>query len=152
MSPDANPFRMPRALSTHPVDVGHRSEAAIAGELMRRGFELWQPMNVNSRADLIVDLGDRLIRVQCKTGRLRGGAVCFSTASVRSNRRKVFRRTYEGEIDFFAVYCPEIDRVYFVPIEEATTTGISLRVATPDNAQVKRIRWAQDYELPPLAA
>jgi PD-(D/E)XK endonuclease len=135
-------------LSRHPVDVGQRSEAAILGELSRRGYRVFVPFGFNHRCDLILDMGDRILRVQCKTGRLRNGTVIFSAQSVRSNRRGVFRRSYEGDVDLFAVYCPELDRVYAVPIEVVPCTEGWLRVDPTANNQCKRVRWAADFELP----
>jgi hypothetical protein len=46
------------------------------------------PFGTNQRYDLIVDLGDRLVRVQCKTGRLRDGTIKFATQTVRVNTRR----------------------------------------------------------------
>ena len=153
MSTDAtNPFRTPPPLSSHPVDVGRRSEAAIAGELMRRGFEVLQPMSVNTRYDLVVDFGGRFARIQCKTGRIVRGAVEFNTVSVRTNTRRSFIRGYEGEVDFFGVYCPAIDTVYLVPIEDCPKSRGILRVEPCRNGQAQRVRWARDYELPSFAA
>ena len=57
-------------------------------------------------------------------------------------------RDYAGEIDLFAVYCPENDGVYLVPSEEAPLRGMYLRVDESRNRQNKRVRWAKDYELP----
>ena len=140
-------FPPPRP-SSHPVDVGLRSEAAILGELVRRGYSVLVPFGTNQRYDLIIDFGDRLARIQCKTGRLRNGAVEFATQSTRVNTRRTFRRGYGGEIDYFAVYCPATNGVYLVPIEETQGTNSFLRIDQPRNNQVKRIRWASDYELP----
>ena len=85
--------------------------------------------------------------MQCKTGRLRRGAIKFSTRSVRVNTRGAYTRGYEGEVEYFAVYCTETHGVYLMPIEEATVAAGSLRVDPPLNNQAKRIRWAADYEL-----
>jgi hypothetical protein len=106
------------------------------------------PFGVNQRYDLVLDLDGRFLRVQCKTGRLRNGSVVFHTRSVRANRAGWFARGYEGEIDLFAVYCPELDRLYAVPIEVAPLGGGTLRVAPAANNQSRRIRWAADFELP----
>ena len=103
---------------------------------------------MNHRYDFALDLGDRFLRVQCKTGRLRNGAVVFSVVSTRVNTKRTFRRCYAGEVDLFAVYCPGTGRVYAVPAEEATSTAGTLRIDAPANGQVKRIRWAADYQLP----
>jgi PD-(D/E)XK nuclease superfamily protein len=67
---DRHHRRMP-PLSTHPVDVGQRSEAAILAAFVERGFEVLLPWGTNHRYDMVLDLGDRFLRVQCKTGRLR---------------------------------------------------------------------------------
>jgi hypothetical protein len=141
-------FPPPRP-SSHPVDVGLRSEAAIVEALLRRGYSVSVPRGSNQRYDLIVDVG-RLLRVQCKTGRLRGGAITFSTRSVRSNTRGARWRDYHGEVDYFLVFCPDTDGVYAIPIEEAARGYGCLRVAPPTNNQAKGIRWAREYELPAI--
>jgi hypothetical protein len=106
------------------------------------------PFGVNHRYDFALDLGDRFLRVQCKTGRLRGGRIVFKAQSSRTNtRRPAQLRSYHGEIDLFAVYCVDTDRVYAIPVDEATRTEASLRVRPASNGQRKRIRWAEDYLL-----
>lgn len=109
------------------------------------------PWGTNQRYDLVIDFGDRFARVQCKTGRLRRGSVEFNTNSVRVNSRRAFRRPYDGEVEYFAVYCPDNEGVYVMPIEEIARGKGHLRVVPAANNQAKRIRWASDYELPPLA-
>ena len=142
-------LRLPKPkLTNHPVDVGQRTEAAILSELVRRGYSVLLPFGVNQRYDLVLDLGQRLLWVQCKTGRRRGGSIEFPTVSVRSNRAGWFKRDYAGEADLFLVYWPENDRIYAVPVEEAPRSHMYLRVDPPLNGQKRRIRFASDYELP----
>jgi hypothetical protein len=106
------------------------------------------PFGVNHRYDLVLDVDGAFLRVQCKTGRLRNGCVMFRTRSVRTNRNGWFVRAYDGEIDLFAVYCPELDRLYAVPVEVAPHGGGTLRVEPTANNQSLGIRWAADFELP----
>jgi len=55
---------------------------------------------------------------------------------------------YRGQIDFFAVYCPETCGVYLIPIADVPVdSGASLRVDPPRNSQNKRIRFAADYQI-----
>jgi hypothetical protein len=136
------------AITQHPVDVGQRTEAIVLAALVRRGYRVPTPFRTNHRYDLAIDLGDRVLRAQCKTGRLRRGTILFHARSIRSNTRGTFCRTYGEDIDLFFVYCPQTDRIYSVPVEEATSTVGALRVAPTANGQAKRIRWAKDYELP----
>lgn len=132
----------------HPVDVGQRSEAAIQAELVKRGYRVLVPLGVNQRYDLVIDLDGRFVKAQCKTARLRKGAIQFSTRSTRSDGRGVHFRGYDGEIDLFLVYSPDTDCVYGVPIEEAAEGQMSLRIEAPRNCQRRGIRWAHDFLLP----
>jgi len=135
-------------LTDHPVDVGHRSEAAILAQLVRRGYRILLPFGVNQRYDLVLDCDGQFLKVQCKTGRLRDGAVRFSAQSVQSNTGGTRVKHYLGEVDLFAVYCPDNDRVYVIPADEVPSTGMYLRVEPPRNKQRKHVRWAEDYVLP----
>ena len=88
--------------------------------------------------------------VQCKTGRLRNGAVTFATASTYAHHRspRVIRRTYEGEVDLFAVYCPETAGVYLIPIGDVPTRSFArLRVEPSRNNQYRHVRLAAQYEI-----
>jgi hypothetical protein len=69
----------PPPQSSHPVDVGLRTEAAILAELVRRGYQVLVPFGTNQRYDLVLDMDGKFVRVQGKTGRLRSGVISFST-------------------------------------------------------------------------
>ena len=106
------------------------------------------PFGVNQRYDLVLDCDGRLLKAQCKTGRLRDGVVQFSAQSVQSNTRRTRIRSYAGEIDLFIVYCPDNQSVYAIPAADVPSCCMHLRVDPPRNQQSKRVRWAKDYELP----
>jgi PD-(D/E)XK endonuclease len=139
----------PVELSRHPVDVGQRSEAVILAELVKRGHQVLLPYGTNHRYDLVIDVGGKFLRAQCKTGRLRRGTIEFATQSTRANTQRIFHVPYDADqIDLFLVYCPDTDRVYAVGVGEVASGRGFLRVDPAANGQVKRIRWAADYELP----
>jgi hypothetical protein len=134
----------------HPKAIGDRSTLAIIFALSSHGYGVYLPFGENTRIDLILHHGSGLRRVQCKTGRLRGGAVHFATCSTYAHHPnpKIRRRSYAGEIDDFAIYCPELGTVYLVPIEDVDVrSGGTLRVDPPRNAQVIGIRFAAPYEV-----
>jgi hypothetical protein len=143
-----HPLGDPPELNTHPVDVGQRTEAVILSELVRRGYRVLLPFGVNQRYDLVLDLDGQFMRVQCKTGRLRDGGVFFATQSTRSNTRKAVSRGYLGDADLFLVHCPQNGCTYAVPVKDAVTGKMFLRVTPPANGQAKGVRWAKNYELP----
>lgn len=80
-----------------------------------------------------------------------GALIEFATASTyyhtRAGRNGNGRKGYQGEIDYFAVYCPETKGVYLVPIDQMPSTSAVLRLVPTANGQEKNIRWAKDYEL-----
>jgi PD-(D/E)XK endonuclease len=96
------------------------------------GYELLVPFGENTRYDLVIDDGKGLCRVQCKTGRLRSGAIRFATCSAYGHHRKptTARRSYLGQIDAFAIHCPETGGVYLVSIEDLAVEVQGLSVST----------------------
>jgi hypothetical protein len=129
-----------------PSVVGARAEAAVASALVRAGMMVYLPaFGGHSRVDLVYDDGARLVRVQCKNGRLAKGALSFATCSYTANRPK----TYVGEVDEFGVYAPALDRVYLVPAVDLPTRLASLRLTAAKNGQQEGVRWASDYVLGP---
>jgi len=134
----------------HPKEIGDRTTLAAMLGLKAAGYALLIPFGENTRYDLVIDDGVALARVQCKTGRLRGGAIVFPVTSTYGHHRNpaTARRTYRGEIDYFAVYCPETTGVYLVPIGDVCTrASAALRVAPARNGQERRIRHAGGYEI-----
>lgn len=136
----------------HPKDVGDETQAMVLARLVLAGKQVLTPFGENVRYDIAIDEAGTLLRVQCKTGRLRNGVIRFNACSYtyhHPNNRgmKVYNHDYRGQADFFGVYCPETDGVYLVPVEEVGINAGSLRVAPTQNSQVKRIRWAQDFEV-----
>ncbi len=105
------------------------------------------PFSDNLRYDCVIDDGERLSRVQVKTGRLEGGSVEFNACRTYWHRRASY--SYRGEIDFFGVWCAELGKVYLVPVAECGVALARLRLTPTRNGQRRRVRWAADYELHP---
>jgi hypothetical protein len=134
----------------HPKVVGDRTQLAVMAALYGAGYGLYIPFGENTRCDLILESRAGLIRVQCKTGRLRNGTVRFAVCSTYGHHPnpKIKFRGYVGEVDAFAVYCRETQRVYLIPISDITTTRQCwLRVVPTKNNQYQLVRWARDYEI-----
>jgi hypothetical protein len=134
----------------HPKRIGDRTTLVVMAVLTGVGYELYLPFGENTRFDLVADDGLRLLRVQCKTGRLRKGAVRFATCSSYAHHPnpKITRRDYLGQIDAFAVFCPDTSAVYLIPIEAVPLRKeAALRVDPPRNNQRRKIRFASEYEI-----
>jgi PD-(D/E)XK nuclease superfamily protein len=105
------------------------------------------PWGGSHRYDFVIDEGGgAFLRVQCKTGVVRNGAIYFRTAS--ADRRRPMGDSYIGQVDAFAIYCPELDTCYLVPIADTPARQVgALRVHPPANGQTAAIRWAEPYAL-----
>ena len=125
--------------------VGDVSEMAVAFALVRAGYVVAKPYGENCRYDLVLDMNGTLSRVQVKTGRFRNGAVEWACCSTHGHRKGPTTRPYTNQIEFFGVYCPEVQSTYLVPIAQTSRRACSLRVYPTKNNQKSRIRWAQDY-------
>jgi hypothetical protein len=129
-----------------PSEVGAATEAAVAAALIRAGKVVYAPLfGSYGRVDLIIDEGVRLVRVQCKTARLVGEVLVFTTCSNTRDERK----DYAGQVDVFGVYSSALDQVFLVPVEDVPTRACSLRIAPTRNGQSARVRWAASYALTP---
>ncbi|HWT94654.1 MAG TPA: group I intron-associated PD-(D/E)XK endonuclease [Solirubrobacteraceae bacterium] len=122
---------------------GELTEAAVLKELTALGLTVSLPFAGDAPYDLLVDLNDgRFARVQCKSGRLRDGCVVFNTASTDHGRGRL---DYRGRADVFGVFCPAIDRVFVVPVEEASTRAARLRLEPVRNGQRLGVRLASEH-------
>jgi PD-(D/E)XK endonuclease len=131
---------------TNPTTRGKIGEAVILAALVRLGKHVLLPWG-EERYDLALDEGGKLVRIQCKTGHIRDGCVCFKTC-ITDARRPLGDGGYAGQIDAFAVYCPQNETVYLVPIEAVRTTiSARLRLEPAKNGQTWNVRWARDFEV-----
>jgi hypothetical protein len=130
----------------NPTAKGKRSEAIILATLVGLEKSVLIPWN-ELRYDLALDDDGRLVRIQCKTGHVRDGCVRFKMC-VADLRRPNGDGGYGGQIDAFAVYCPQNGGVYLIPIEDITCVAEGcLRLDPPRNSQTRALRWARDYEI-----
>ncbi|MFC7202928.1 group I intron-associated PD-(D/E)XK endonuclease [Haloferax namakaokahaiae] len=130
----------------HPKQRGQCSEAAILFEFTRHGVTVLQPFGDNERYDFVVELAGEFVRVQVKTGRMENGRVQFETRSSGTLTRTVSKEGYDGQIDVFAVYAPELQESYIIPIEDAPNTSMGLRVETA-RKNSPNINWADEFLL-----
>lgn len=130
-------------------DRGDVSTAVILASLVALGKSVSVPWGDNKAYDLILDDGGKLYRLQCKTGLLDGNRITFNTCSSYTTAGGVQQFVnYQGKIDMFAVYCPQLDRIYLVPIEDIPNSRqANLRLKPSRNRNQYGHRMAEQYEL-----
>jgi hypothetical protein len=136
----------------NPKAIGERSQAHIIARLLDVGYNVLMPYGDNTRYDVVIEDADgQFLRVQCKTGRSNGEYIEVAPASLyyhtRAGRTTHGSKSYHGQVDYFAVFCPETRGVYLIPVDHAGVSQMSLRLVPTKNKQEKNVRWAQDYEI-----
>lgn len=131
---------------TDPKSKGELSEGMVLAALLRAGKVVLQPFGDNQRYDLVIDENGVFVRIQCKTGKLSsdGSFLIFSTCSSQ-NHREMGKQDYRGQIELFGVYSPELDKVYFVPVDQVGLRSACLRIKPTANKQNKGVRLASDF-------
>ena len=132
-----------------PNRKGNAAELAIAAEAARLDLLVYHPLTEHGRADLVLGIGDRLWRVQCKWGaRVEEKIQVRLHTSYHSPTRGYVIKTYDAsEIDLVAVYCEELRRCYLLPPELFVgRSHVWLRTGRAKNGQRAALNWAADYE------
>lgn len=130
---------------------GAAAEAHVTAAAAMLGLVVLRPLCDGGRYDLAIDIGERILRVQCKWASRQGDVLIVHCTTSRHTPRGYVRTTYsDSEVDALAVYSPDTDRCYILPIGDIEgLSAISLRVAPTGNNQSTNIRWAREYELEP---
>ena len=95
-----------------PTQKGSIAEAVIAAEAVKAGVNVLRPLAEGGRYDLVFEINERFVRVQCKSGKRRGDVIIVPTRTSRHTPRGYVRTKYAAsEVDAIAVYCHETGAV-----------------------------------------
>jgi hypothetical protein len=132
---------------------GAIAEAALAAAAIELGIVVLRPLVEGRRYDLLFDVDGRLLRVQCKWAPRRGDVVVANLQTHRCTPRGYVCSTYTAdEVDGFGIYCQELKRCFYVPIEVAAgRRAFHLRLAPAANHQRAAINWGADFDLGAIA-
>ena len=126
---------------------GFIAETAVLHECAKLHVPVAKPLD-DQKYDLIFDLGEKLLRVQCKWAARIGDVVSIRTRTCRRAREGLIHRTYgPNEIDAIAAFCAATGSCYLLPHElSVDRAAVQLRLEPTKNNQAAGIRWARDYE------
>jgi prevent-host-death family protein len=129
---------------------GAVAEAKIAAAAIELGIPVLRPMSEHGRYDLVFEVANRLLRIQCKWASRRGDVVVVHLGGSYLSPHGYVRSTYGAdEIDVIAAYCGELEECYLLPVDLiAGQHMVHLRLAPPKNRQRAALHWAADHQLP----
>ena len=129
---------------------GAVAELEIELAATRLGIPVLKPIAEHGRYDMAFEIGERILRIQCKWGRVDGekGLVLVRVGGNRTTRAGYVRTVYRrNEIDFVAVYAGEIDCCYLLPMRVVEGRHqVQLRLRPPANGQRAFVNLASDFE------
>jgi prevent-host-death family protein len=128
---------------------GAVAEAKIAAAAIELGIPVLKPMSEHGRYDLVFEVGNQLLRIQCKWANRKGDVVTINIGGSYLSPNGYVRSTYgPDEIDAIEAYCGDLGRCYLLPIElVAGQYTIQLRLAPARNAQRASLHWEAEYQL-----
>jgi hypothetical protein len=126
--------------------TGDCSVLMIKARLALKKYVVLEPYGDNQRYDLVIENDGKFERVQCKTGVFKNNRVSFSLRSIFISKKKPVVRTYHGQIEYFGVFCKELDKCYLVPISKTGRNAFTMCIR-PEDIRNNRGHYAKDYEI-----
>lgn len=128
---------------------GNITEMQCAIAFMQYGFKVSFPYGEDCKYDMIIDTGNHLYRIQCKTSTAlsnKEDGFKFKTRSTVITTHGAKASSYSKEdIDAFATMYE--GQCYVVPIQDCGINEKTLRFHYPKNGQHKNISLAENYKL-----
>ncbi|NUB90481.1 hypothetical protein HT576_05460 [Haloterrigena sp. SYSU A121-1] len=126
-------------------EIGDTTESRALSMLVAYGYSVSIPFGDNDRYDLVVDDGETLYRLQCKTAwSNKDRTIRFNTHSQTTKNGTYHKQPYRNDIDAFLVYYPGNEQFYWIDVADATEQKMELRFAA--EIDHPSINWAETYE------
>lgn len=123
---------------------GDVAEAYVIYFLKKSGFNVLIPWGEDSRYDLISEKNGIFKRIQVKYVTSKNGVLAVP---IRSSNNYNIIHYKADDIDIIAGYCPNQNKVYFIPLEFIKNKSLcKLRLLPARNKQSKLITMASRYE------
>jgi len=122
------------------------AELSVTKELLKRGFNVLQPVGDRLPYDLSIDKNGKLIRLQVKAAWFNENKDMYlvDNRRTRTNRREMKRKVY-GNDDFdFAILCILEENIFYImPIE--TFTNYASSIAMIESSKRQRLPRSAEY-------
>jgi len=127
---------------------GILAEEKVRTKLVELGYKIYEPV-VRSAEDLLIESSNGFLKLQVKNGNYKNGCIVAKLERSGNSYNKNINKSgsyHKDDIDLFAIYCSETNKVYGVEFSDAPKRGIHLRVEDP-KTNTGNIRWAKNYEI-----
>ena len=133
-------------LSSH--FIGEITEQQVALEFLKLGILVSKPLVQSSKYDFVVDVNNKLYKIQVKTSTLEvdENYFSFATSTSHTNTKGTINLHYSPEeVDYFATMCN--NQCYLIPYDVCGNRAQRVRLKPTKNGQIKNINFAENFKL-----
>lgn len=136
----------------HTKTKGDIGVLKVSADLATKGFMILNPATEHAPFDIVIFDGKKFYRVQIKYRRLRkNGIMDLRLGTMWRYKKKLYKRKATKQyIDLAGIYCPQVDKCYYVPSRLFKKIKV-LRVLETKNNQNSKVHWAKKFERVPVA-
>ena len=127
--------------------IGNIGEAKVLAKFVEMGIPIYIPFGDDEKADLIAEFDGKLNKIQVKTSiKSKNGCSIFDLTSSTAHRTNGERRKYlNSEIDYFALYSLDRDKIYLMKVTDNPMSAITIRFEDTKSGMKSRVNYESDF-------
>lgn len=127
--------------------IGNIVEAKVLAKFVEMGIPIYIPFGDDEKADLIAEFDGKLNKIQVKTSiKSKNGCSIFDLTSSTAHRTNGERRKYlNSEIDYFALYSLDRDKIYLMKVPDNPMSAITIRFEDTKSGMKSRVNYESDF-------
>lgn len=127
--------------------IGNIGEAKVLAKFVEMGIPIYIPFGDDEKADLIAEFDGKLNKIQVKTSiKSKNGCSIFDLTSSTAHRTNGERRKYlNSEIDYFALYSLDRDKIYLMKVPDNPMSAITIRFEDTKSGMKSRVNYEYDF-------
>lgn len=127
--------------------IGNIGQAKVFSKFVELGIPVYLPFGEGYVIDLIADFNGKLNKIQIKTTEKLHDSSYMKWRITHQDGYHGSRKKYTSdEVDYFALYCIESDIMCLVPLEEAKTLEVKIRLDLFEGVRQKNMKFVSDYK------
>ena len=127
--------------------IGNIGEAKVLAKFVEMGIPIYIPFGDDEKADLVAEFNGKLNKIQVKTSiKSKNGCSIFDLTSSTAHRTNGGRRKYSNsEIDYFALYSLDRDKIYLKKAPDNPKTAITIRFEDTKSGKKIGLNYESDF-------
>lgn len=127
--------------------IGNIGEAKVLAKFVEMGIPIYIPFGDDEKADLVAEFNGKLNKIQVKTSiKSKNGCSIFDLTSSTAHRTNGGRRKYlNSEIDYFALYSLDRDKIYLMKAPDNPMTAITIRFEDTKSGKKIGVNYESDF-------